>query len=57
MRTYTQMGHNRTKIAAVIGAHKSTVSRELRRNRGDDLRGNRFRRGCAGHQLGGAHRV
>jgi len=48
MRTYTQltqeqryqisallkMGHNRTEIAAVIGAHKSTVSRELRRNRG-----------------------
>ena len=48
MRTYTQltqeqryqisallkMGHNRTEIAAVIGAHKSTVSRELGRNRG-----------------------
>lgn len=27
-------GHTRTEIAEVIGVHKSTVSRELRRNRG-----------------------
>jgi len=29
-----KMEHNRTEIANVIGVHKSTVSRELRRNRG-----------------------
>ena len=48
MRTYTQlaqeqryqiyallkMGHNQTEIAKEIGAHKSTISRELSRNRG-----------------------
>jgi IS30 family transposase len=28
------MGHNRTEIAKMIGLHKSTISRELRRNRG-----------------------
>jgi IS30 family transposase len=27
-------GHNQTQIATVIGCHKSTISRELRRNRG-----------------------
>lgn len=27
-------GHNQTRIATVIGCHKSTISRELRRNRG-----------------------
>jgi IS30 family transposase len=27
-------GHNQTDIAALIGCHKSTISRELRRNRG-----------------------
>lgn len=27
-------GHNQTQIAGVIGCHKSTISRELRRNRG-----------------------
>src|SRR5688572_2419414 len=27
-------GHNQTQIAANIGCHKSTISRELRRNRG-----------------------
>ena len=27
-------GHNQTRIAAVINCHKSTISRELRRNRG-----------------------
>jgi len=27
-------GHNQTRMAAIIGAHKSTVSRELSRNRG-----------------------
>ena len=53
MRTYTQltqeqryqisallkMDHTQIEIAKVIGVHKSTVSRELRRNRG--LRGYR----------------
>jgi len=53
MRSYTQLtreerdqiyalkaaGHSPTKIAQVIGRHKSTVSRELTRNRG--LRGYR----------------
>ncbi len=48
MRTYKQLthgqryqiyallkaGHNQTDIAAFIQVHKSTVSRELRRNRG-----------------------
>ena len=34
-----KMGHNQTEIATVIGTHKSTVSRELRRNKG--LRGYR----------------
>jgi IS30 family transposase len=48
MRTYTQLtqeqryqiyallkaGHNQTEIAHLISVHKSTVSRELRRNRG-----------------------
>jgi IS30 family transposase len=29
-----KMGHNRTEIAAVIGKHKSTISRELGRNKG-----------------------
>jgi transposase, IS30 family len=55
MRHYTQLtehqryqisalmkaGHNQIKIAALIGVHKSTISRELRRNRG--LRGYRPR--------------
>lgn len=27
-------GHNQAKIAAIIGVHKSTISRELKRNRG-----------------------
>ena len=53
MRTYTQLtqeqryqicallkgGHNQTEIADLIGVHKSTISRELKRNRG--LRGYR----------------
>ncbi len=34
-------GHNQSEIAALIGVHKSTISRELRRNRG--LRGYRPR--------------
>ena len=48
MRHYTQLtehqryqiyalmkaGHTQTEIAALIGVHKSTISRELRRNRG-----------------------
>jgi len=48
MRTYTQltqeqryqiyallkMGHSRTEIASVVGVHKSTVSREWKRNHG-----------------------
>jgi IS30 family transposase len=29
-----KMDHNQTDIASVVGVHKSTVSRELRRNRG-----------------------
>jgi transposase, IS30 family len=29
-----KMGHNRTEIAAVIGKHKSTISREVGRNKG-----------------------
>jgi IS30 family transposase len=29
-----KIGHNRTEIAAVIGTHKSTISRELSRNCG-----------------------
>jgi len=29
-----KMDHNQTEIASVVGVHKSTVSRELRRNRG-----------------------
>ena len=32
-------GHNQTEIARVLGRHKSTISREIRRNRG--LRGYR----------------
>ena len=53
MRVYTQLtqvqryqvealykeGHNQTMIANILTAHKSTISRELRRNRG--LRGYR----------------
>ena len=48
MRTYCQLtqeqryqiyalkktGHTRTEIAEVMGVHKSTVSRELKRNQG-----------------------
>ena len=29
-----KMGHNQTEIATVIGMHKSTVSKEFRRNKG-----------------------
>jgi IS30 family transposase len=29
-----KIGHNGTEIAKVLGSHKSTISRELRRNRG-----------------------
>ena len=29
-----KMGHNQTEIASVICVHKSTISREWRRNRG-----------------------
>jgi IS30 family transposase len=29
-----KMGHRQTRIAACLGVHKSTISRELRRNRG-----------------------
>ena len=29
-----KIGHSQTEIAAVLGVHKSTISRELRRNRG-----------------------
>lgn len=49
-------GHNQTQIATVIGCHKSTISRELRRNRG--LKGYRpyqadefaFDRQCAAYR-------
>ncbi|MBA7568018.1 IS30 family transposase ISAeca1 [subsurface metagenome] len=34
-------GHNQTEIAAGIGVHKSTISRELKRNKG--LRGYRYK--------------
>jgi len=48
MRTYTQLtqeqryqiytlmkaGHNQSEIAQLINVHKSTISREVRRNRG-----------------------
>ena len=34
-----QMGHNQTETAQYLGVHKSTIGRELRRNRGQ--RGNR----------------
>jgi IS30 family transposase len=27
-------GHNQSEIATIIGSHKSTISREVRRNRG-----------------------
>ena len=33
-------GQNQTEIASVIGVHKSTISRELRRNHGE--RGYRY---------------
>ncbi len=33
----TKAGHNQTEIARILEVHKSTISRELRRNRG--LRG------------------
>lgn len=39
MEALLKTGHNQTKIAAVLSIHKSTVSRELRRNQG--LRGYR----------------
>jgi len=35
-----KMGHSQVEIAKVIGVHKSTISRELRRNHGE--RGYRF---------------
>ncbi len=36
-------GHSQTEIATAIGVHKSTISRELRRNHGE--RGYRFPEG------------
>ena len=33
--SFFKTGHNQTEIAAVIGVHKSTISRELRRNHGE----------------------
>ncbi|OOZ27296.1 helix-turn-helix domain-containing protein, partial [Solemya velum gill symbiont] len=44
-------GHNQTEIAKILGRHKSTVSRELRRNRG--LRGYRPKQA---HRLSVEHR-
>ena len=34
IKALIQMGHNQTEIASVIGVHRSTISRELKRNRG-----------------------
>jgi len=34
IRALMKAGHNQTQIAANLGCHKSTISRELRRNRG-----------------------
>ena len=34
IKVLKKAGHNQTRIAALIGCHKSTISRELRRNRG-----------------------
>ena len=39
MEALLKAGHSQTKIATFLSAHKSTVSRELRRNQG--LRGYR----------------
>ncbi len=39
IHTLLKMGHQQTEIAEYLGVHKSTVSRELRRNKG--LRGYR----------------
>ena len=44
-------GHTRAETAAVLGVHKSTVSRELRRNRGRRA----YRPGLA-HELATARR-
>ncbi|MDP6614813.1 MAG: helix-turn-helix domain-containing protein, partial [Candidatus Marinimicrobia bacterium] len=32
--TLLKTGHNQSKIAEVVGVHKSTINRELKRNRG-----------------------
>jgi len=45
-------GHHQTEIAEMVGVHKSTISRELRRNRG--RRGYRPKQA---HQLAAARRV
>jgi len=34
IKALMKMGHNQTEMAKSVGIHKSTVSRELRRNRG-----------------------
>lgn len=39
--TLLKTGHNTSQIAAAIGVHKSTISRELQRNRGG--RGYRYK--------------
>ncbi len=49
--TLLKTGHNQSKIAAGIGVHKSTISRELRRNKG--LRGYRHQQA---HDLATARR-
>lgn len=49
--TLMQTGHNQTKIAEVIGVHQSTISRELKRNKG--LRGYRHKQA---HDLATARR-
>ena len=70
MRTYTQLtreeryqiyvlkqaGHQQNEIAKMLDRHKSTISRELRRNRG--LRGYRPKQACLSRPRGRqAHRL
>jgi len=39
--TMLKTGHNQTEIASLIGGHKSSISREINRNRGK--RGYRYK--------------
>ena len=47
-------GHQQTEIANVLGVHKSTISRELRRNQGQ--RGYRPRKRTSSRLRGGSRR-